>query len=238
MAPFWNSGDQLRDLIERDRLRQAVRRISLHADKENPDRVFVHLGNLEPFPAPLIRSTKGWRFDTDAGALELDRRRIRRNEAAAVELCHRFLEAQMDYYSRVGAFSLKIHSSAGSEDGLYWASNGFGGESHLGPRLAEAAFDETQKGEALPFLGYFFKVLSVPVFGRPEGNKPVQEIAIAAWPAQYQLSGKTTFVIDQRGAVYQRDLGVDTGRVMTGLKVFDANSGWAILTGTTTDDSN
>jgi hypothetical protein len=45
--------------------------------------------------------------------------------------------------------------------------------------------------------------------------------ALVAWPAEYGESGIMTFVVNQLGRVYQKDLGPDTAKAPSGLKAYD-----------------
>jgi len=49
--------------------------------------------------------------------------------------------------------------------------------------------------------------------------------ALGAWPADYGVSGIMTFIVDQDGAVFQRDLGDDTDKKVAALNAFDPD-GW------------
>ena len=40
-----------------------------------------------PFPIPLVKEAKGWRFDTAAGTEEILARRIGRNELGVIQIC-------------------------------------------------------------------------------------------------------------------------------------------------------
>ena len=47
-----------------------------------------------------------------------------------------------------------------------------------------------------------------------------------ASPAEYKNSGVMTFIIDDSGAIYQKDLGPDTATVAAGISVFEPDTGW------------
>src|SRR5262245_65728804 len=55
--------------------------------------------NEWPFPAPLVKSGKGWRFDGKAGAEEIEHRRIGRNELLVMAACTGYVDAQLEYLS-------------------------------------------------------------------------------------------------------------------------------------------
>ena len=53
--------------------------------------------------------------------------------------------------------------------------------------------------------------------------------AYVAFPAEYRNSGVMTFVIDDKGVVYEKDLGQKTADVANSLKVFNPK-GWRVVT--------
>jgi hypothetical protein len=50
--------------------------------------------------------------------------------------------------------------------------------------------------------------------------------ALIAYPAEYGRSGIMTFMVNQDGVVYQRDLGEDTGNLAPALNNYNPDSGW------------
>ena len=57
-----------------------------------------------------------------------------------------------------------------------------------------------------------------------------QGFAMIAWPAEYGVSGIMTFVVNQDGVVFQKDLGDDTAAVVDAMKSFDPDSSWTAVT--------
>ena len=51
--------------------------------------------------------------------------------------------------------------------------------------------------------------------------------AFVAWPAGYGSSGIVTFLVDQDGIVFQKDLGPNTGKIAGGMTRFDPDLTWA-----------
>ena len=47
-----------------------------------------------------------------------------------------------------------------------------------------------------------------------------------AWPAEYGKSGITTFVVNQLGEIYEKDLGTDTAKVAAATDAFDPDGTW------------
>jgi hypothetical protein len=54
-------------------------------------------------------------------------------------------------------------------------------------------------------------------------------IALLAWPANYEASGVMSFMINQQGVVYQKDLGEDTGAAAESIQVFDPDDSWSVV---------
>jgi hypothetical protein len=50
--------------------------------------------------------------------------------------------------------------------------------------------------------------------------------AVLAYPAQYGDSGIMTFIINQNGIAYQKDLGKTTGEVAAAMTKFDPDKTW------------
>jgi hypothetical protein len=54
--------------------------------------------------------------------------------------------------------------------------------------------------------------------------------ALVAWPAEYGASGVMTFIVDQDGVVFQKDLGDDTETAVAAMDAFDPGAGWVAVT--------
>jgi len=50
--------------------------------------------------------------------------------------------------------------------------------------------------------------------------------AMLAYPTEYKNSGVMTFIIDDHGMVYQKDLGADTSTAALAITVFDPDTSW------------
>jgi hypothetical protein len=172
------------------------------------------------------------------------------NEAAAVDACHAYVEAQLKYFNTrqnaagVHEFASRIRSTAGKRDGLYWPIVAGEDESPVGPNIASAAFAEQEPpAEPRPFSGYFFRTL--PAQGRAaiggarhyrvKGHL-ISGFALVAWPAQYGISGVRTFVTNHSGDVYGRDLGPNTPHAAPALTSFNPDHNWKKIS--SADDEN
>jgi hypothetical protein len=50
--------------------------------------------------------------------------------------------------------------------------------------------------------------------------------AFVAYPVEYRSSGVMTFIVDQSGAIYEKDLGPDTTKLAQAMRVYDPDSTW------------
>jgi hypothetical protein len=200
-----------------------------------------------PFPVPLVKSQGGWYFDTEAGQDELLNRRIGQNELATLKAVRATVDAQREYASRdhdgdgVLEYAQKLRSSAGKEDGLYWPPREYEELSPLGPLAAGAqaegySTEPLEDGvEAAPFHGYYFKILTRQGKHAPGGKydyiingNMIAGFALVAWPADYGNSGVMTFIVNQQGIVYQKDLGEGTYKAARKLKAYDPDPSWTL----------
>jgi hypothetical protein len=213
---------------------------------EGPRKTLV-VGNEEwPFPVPIVRDdANGWRFDTAAGREEILARRIGRNELAAIRIGRAYVVAQRLYAQsshdgkRAGLFASSISSDPGKQNGLYWpASHGLR-RSPLGDLLAEAAQEREPAGpnpqRPSPFYGYYFRILTAQgasAQGGPKNYVVAGEMsggfALVAWPAQYDRTGIMTFVVNQDGVVYQKDLGPGTEGAARSIALYDPDPSWEV----------
>src|SRR5262249_23747799 len=206
--------------------------------------VFVEVGADEwPFPIPITKGPKGWFFDTAAGREELISRRIGRNELRAIALCEAFAPAEKEYARMgasgpaLGAYAQRIMSSEGKRDGLYWPTKAGEPQSPLGPLAAEAAREgyEAKPSESgpRPFHGYFFRILTAQGDSAPGGaknyivdGKMTGGFAVVAWPAEYRVSGVKTFVVNQIGIFFEKDLGQKTAEIAGSMSQFNPDLTW------------
>lgn len=200
-----------------------------------------------PFPIPLVKSAAGWQFDTAAGADEILNRRIGRNELSVLRIVRAYVEAQREYASRdrdadeVLEFAQRIASSPGQTDGLFWSPEVNGEISPLGPLMAAAQSEGYRRlagkaGQApQPFHGYLFRILKAQGPHAPGGKhryvingNMIAGFGLVAWPVEYGNSGVMTFLVNQQGRVYEKDLGAKTADIVRRMTTYDPGSGWRI----------
>jgi len=193
-----------------------------------------------PFPIPLVNNQGQWYFDTDAGKGEILFRRIGRNELAAEDACRELVEAQKEYFARAPAgfsrqFAQKLVSEEGRHDGLYWHGAYDEFDSPINSLIAYAYGKRTkdQVGDSVPFNGYFFRILTSqgPHATGGAKNYVVDGVmtggfAFIAYPAEYRSSGVMTFVVDESGTIYEKDLGPDTTKIAEAMSAYDPDSTW------------
>ena len=52
--------------------------------------------------------------------------------------------------------------------------------------------------------------------------------AMVAWPAEYGDSGIMTFIVNQQGRVFQKDLGQDTAKIAKKIREYDPDPTWKV----------
>ena len=213
-------------------------------------RVVLELGDdLWPFPVPIVKKDGGWFFDTDAGKDELLSRRVGENELAILPAMRAYVDAQREYASRdrdgdeVLEYAQRLVSSPGKQDGLYWPQELDGELSPLGPLVAYAQAEgyspelrEDQiEAERGPFHGYYFKILTRQgkharggKYNYGVNKNMIGGFAMIAWPAEYGDSGIMTFIVNQQGRVYQKDLGPATSKIATKMREYNSDPTWRI----------
>ena len=158
-----------------------------------------------------------------------------------------YVVAQREYAAmdrdgdQVLEFAQKFLSSPGKKDGLYWPPDLDGELSPLGPLVAQAqgegySVKARMEGAAPePFHGYFFKVLTRQAASAPGGKHDyiingnmIAGFALVAWPAEYGESGIMTFMVNQQGRVYQKDLGAITVKLAPAMKAYDPDKTWSV----------
>jgi len=195
------------------------------------------------FPIPLKKNASGqWYFDTAAGKDEILRRRVGRNELSVIDVCGALVDAQAQYASQphdggsAGQYALKFISDPGKQNGLYWESPEGQPKSPLGP-LAAFATPEGFKLKPdlhVPFHGYYFQMLTKQAAHAPGGakdyvinGKMTGGFAFVAYPAEYGNTGVMTFIVNQDGVLFQKNLGKTTTETVPAITEFDPSDGWS-----------
>ncbi len=103
----------------------------------------------------------------------------------------------------------------------------------MGPLVADAVEEGYGGKKGSPYHGYFYRLLTAQSKNAPGGaysyiinGNMVAGFALVAYPAQYGSSGVMTFIVNQNGVVYQKDLGLKTTAIAQKMTTFDPNSTW------------
>lgn len=236
-----SSGDAVQDQNTREQF--IAKYTEMHRVAAEPDgttTLYIGAENW-PVPIPIVQKNGAWYFDTDAGKQQILFRRIGRNELAAIDVCHALVAAEMEYHSqsRDGngrQFARVLISDEGKHNGLYWKAGEGENESPIGPLVASAAgegYRKSQKGEPSPYHGYYYRILTSQGGAAPGGAKNylvngnmTGGFAILAYPSNYRSAGVMTFIVGQKGVVYEKDLGSDTKEVAANIQAYSPDDTW------------
>jgi hypothetical protein len=236
------TGDEVQDKTVLATFNKLVsEKTQLEGGEISPNRRTLVVGLIEwPFSVPLTRDSKGrWFWDVAEGKAEMRRRVIGRNELNAIEICRGYVAAQNTYAETdrdgngIVEYASKILSTDGKKDGLYWP----GEDSPIAAAFAKATAEGYQltsaEGRRPSYHGYYYKVLTAqgPAATGGEQDYLVKKLMIGgfglvAWPAEYGISGIMTFIVNQEGVVYEKDLGPRTGTLAKAMTKFNPDKTW------------
>jgi hypothetical protein len=238
-----SSGDEVADKVGCEKFLKAYDKMN-KLEKASADKMILHVGKDDwPLPIPIVEKNNIWVFDTKAGKEEILNRRIGRNELNVIDVLHAHVDAQREYASKdckgsgVVEFAQKFISTKGKHDGLYWEAKEGEEMSPLGPFVAQAA-NEGYANKAgginlSPFHGYYYRILKGQGKHATGGaydyvvkGKMILGFALVAYPAQYGNSGIMTFIVNQEGVIYEKNLGKNTERIAKAMKKFDPDKTW------------
>jgi hypothetical protein len=240
------SGDAKQDAIEFAAFAKSIGRYS-HLTRKADDRFVLSIGAQNwPMPIPLVRRDGKWLFDTAAGKDEIINRRVGEDEIMAIGVCRTYVQAQREFAdedrdgSGVLKYAQRIKSSNGMKDGLFWPASANDEQSPLGPLVAEVRAEgyggKTAEGQPQPFHGYLFKILTAQGADAPGGaysyiinGNMIAGFALVAYPAHWGESGVMTFIVNQWGKVYERNLGENSADVATAMTEFNPDADWSAV---------
>ncbi len=212
-----------------------------------------------PFPIPLVKTGDKWRFDTAAGLDEILSRRIGQNELSAIMTCRAYVVAQWEYFTQaldtsedgLAVYAQKFVSTPGQRDGLYWDVAEGEKPSPMGTLVAEARAEGYNAGRPrtpvatakadpqrprTPFHGYFFRVLKAQGAHAPGGKfsyvingHMIAGYALLAFPARWGSGGIMTFIVNNQGRVYQKNLGAKTAEIAGAMTEYDPDPSWTLV---------
>lgn len=235
------SGDPVADRADIEKFIEAYEE-SHSIRMRSPEVAILVVGDKDfPFPIPLVKNGDSWFFDTKTGREEIINRRIGRNELGSIEVLRAYVDAQREFFEMKSddeakrEYAQKLFSSKGMHDGLYWEAGEGDEESPMGPFVASAAEEGyvRKANRPVPYHGYYYRILTAQGSHAPGGarqyivnGRMTEGFAMVAHPAKYGSSGIMTFMVNQDGIVYQKDLGRRTGTLVRNMKLFDPDITW------------
>jgi hypothetical protein len=205
-------------------------------EPDNETTLYVGAENW-PLPVPLVEKNGAWYFDSGLGRREIMFRRIGQNELETVDVLHAMVDAENEYASQMAdstgihEYASRFNSEQGPHNGLYWPGSKSPEESPIGPYLAQASFNRSDRK---PLNGYFFRILTEQGPSAPDGarkfiidGKMTGGFAFVAFPAEYRSSGVMTFIVGQHGLVFEKDLGPATAQSAKAMTSFNPDSSWS-----------
>ena len=238
-----SSGNPLEDVD--GRVSFVVKYRQMHRYVEQLDGTTILYVGAEnwPVPIPLVEKDGAWSFDTDAGKEEILLRRIGKNELTAIDACHQLVVAEKQYRAKAfdgeHEYAARFTSDKGTHNGLSWSNttDEFGGL--VSPLIAGAGLENTKPAndsaadDPIPFNGYYFRILTGQGNNAPGGErsyladgKMLNGFAFLAYPAEYRSSGVMTFIVNESGMVYEKDLGPDTTTLAIAMTEYNPDSTW------------
>jgi len=236
------SGDEVADRADALKTREMILEKVEFEDIEGNRKVLILGNDGWPFTVPLVKEGELWRFDVAAGAEELLNRRIGKNELLTLATLHGFVDAQREYREaghdgNPPAYAQKFWSDEGKHNGLYWPPTPGEPESPMGDLVAQAAGEGYSRDDAPapdPYHGYFYRILESQGKSAPGGEKSYLDAkglmtggyAAIAWPASYGQGGVMSFIVNQQGIVFQKDLGEETAAAAAAITAYNPDETW------------
>ncbi len=251
------SGDETQDNHELELFAAALDKSAI-VQKAGEERYTLTVGEDNwPFPIPIVKQGEQWRFDTAAGMEELLKRRIGENELSAIATCRAYVLAQWEYFTEgdhdndgVAEYAQRFFSTAGKKDGLYWDTAEDEKPSPMGALVAAARAEGYSAGRGRssaagagqaapqrhPYHGYYFKILKSQGPHAPGGKygyvingNMIAGYALVAYPDKWGSSGVMTFIVNQQGRVYQKNLGPNTLKLAGAITGYDPDPSWELV---------
>ncbi len=174
--------------------------------------------------------------------------------AYAVGQWEYYTEGDWDH-DGVAEYAQKLISSAGAHNGLYWETSEDDKPSPLGKLIAAAQAEGygpnpaatgavvkggSEKGspeiDRAPYHGYYFKILTRQGPHAPGGKynyiingNMIAGYALVAYPDKWGNSGVMTFIINQQGRVYQKNLGPNTAKLASTMTEYNPDPTWKLV---------
>jgi len=251
------SGDAVQDNRELEQFDAALDK-SAKVEKVSDEKFTLTVGaDNWPFPIPIVKQGDQWRFDTRSGMEEILNRRIGENELSAIATCRAYVLAQWEYFTEgdhdndgVAEYAQHFISTPGQRDGLYWDTAEGEKPSPMGALVAEARTEGYSAGQGTrrppvtnktvtprhPYHGYYFRMLKSQGPHAPGGKynyvingNMIAGYALIAYPDKWGSSGVMTFIVNQQGRVYEKNLGPDTLKIGGAITEYNPDPGWKLV---------
>jgi hypothetical protein len=210
---------------------------------ESDSRAVLNLGKDEqPYPIPIVKKGERWRFDPSEGHEDLLSRRVSKNELSALNVVLAYVGAQRAYHQEprrgdgVREYAQKFRSSPGQRDGLHWegqSGKAAGPLAGLVELAGREGYSASKEGELSIYRGYAYKILTAQGPRAPGGarvyvvnGRMTEGFALVAFPLRYGVSGLMTFLVNQDGVIYQKDLGPKSVELGQKVTHFDPDQTW------------
>ena len=109
-------------------------------------------------------------------------------------------------------------------------------EKSASPASVAASEKEAPAHPRHPFHGYYLKILKGQGPHAPGGKysyiingNMIAGYALIAYPDKWGNSGVMTFIINQQGRVYQKNLGPDTAKIAAAITDYDPDPAWKLV---------
>src|SRR5260370_4407824 len=157
----------------------------------------------------------------------------------------------------LAVYAQKFLSTPGTHDGLYWDTALKEEPSPLGTMVAHAraegytpgeprasgqnksaagASDHAQQQPRSPYHGYFFNILTrewpnarAGRFSYIINGNMIAGYALIAWPAKWGSSGVKTFIVNNQGRIYEKNLGSNTAAIAAAITEYDPDPRWTLV---------
>ena len=195
-----------------------------------------------PMPIPIVKNSSGaWYFDTESrnegNPLSPHRHQRERRHRRAAHSRGRTARVRLHCpgWRQGQALCPQFVSDEGKHNGLYWKTADNETPSPIGPLLVDAAGQgyNIQQGKQTPFHGYYYRMLTAQGAAAKGGahsylvnGELVHGFAFVAYPAEYRNSGVMTFIVNQDGTIYEKDLGQDTDKLAGSMSDYNPDKTW------------
>ena len=158
-----------------------------------------------------------------------------------MRVCRALVDAEKAYYAKspgaVGKqYAQRFVSDAGRYNGLFWWESDNKLPSPIGPLVAYAGSEGAapqRSTQPTPYHGYYYRLLTRQGSHAPGGalhyvlhGKMTRGFAFVAYPAAYRSSGVMTFIVNQDGIVYEKDLGEQTADITQSFRAYNPDKTW------------